>query len=82
MSENDLKEKFCMEDFLPVLQGVLGPIVYTWGAICLLQWYRARRYIHVVREWLEATSQGEPAASPQSLRAISEGTRLPKDQWH
>jgi hypothetical protein len=68
-----------MKDFLLFL-GALGPIVYTWGAICLLKWYRARRDVHVVCEWLEANSQGEPTESPTSLLAISEGTRLPEER--
>ena len=66
-----------MKDFLLFL-GAVGPIVYTWGAICILKWYRTRRDINVVCEWLEANSQGEPAESPKSLLAISEGTRLPE----
>jgi hypothetical protein len=69
-----------MKGFLPFLQGAVGPIVYTWGAIRILQWYRARRDVHVVCEWLKANSHGEPAESPKSLLAISEGTRLPAER--
>jgi hypothetical protein len=68
-----------MKDFLLFL-GAVGPIVYTWGAICILKWYCARRDVHVVCEWLEANSQGAPAESPKSLLAISEGTRLPEER--
>jgi hypothetical protein len=71
-----------MEVFLPFLQGAVGPIVYAWGAVCILNWYRTRRDIHVVCEWLEATSQGKLTESPKSLLAISEGTRLPEERVH
>lgn len=69
-----------MKDFLSLLQGAVGPIVYAWGAVCLLKGYRTRRDRHVVCEWLEANSQGEPAESPKSLLAISKGTRLPEER--
>jgi hypothetical protein len=80
MSENGLMGRFRMKDFLLLLQGVVGPIVYAWGAVCLLKGYRTRRDIQVVCEWLEANAQGEPAESPKSLLAISEGTCLPEER--
>ena len=69
-----------MEDFSAFLQGVVGPIVYAWGAVCILKWYRTRSDINEVCEWLKANSQGEPAESSKSLLAISEGTRLPEER--
>jgi hypothetical protein len=34
------------EYFLPLLRWVVGPIVYAWGAMRMLQWDRARRYVN------------------------------------